>query len=212
MWPALVFGAAMSGLQAWNAHRQGQLSRQHERSLMDWQTEMANTAHQREVKDLRAAGLNPILSATGGSGAESPSAVSITPQDNTKGMMTAKEALALDNQRIAAQAQKTAADTQAWQVYDAKDLGRVGFDVLGYGLGGKRERVQTIRINKVTGECYTLDGKRVKLLDTPDTNAAASIPSETPPRVHDLGKHVIPISYGDASRKAYDPGYRDPRR
>ncbi|WNK13669.1 MAG: DNA pilot protein [Microvirus sp.] len=37
----------------------------------DWQTEMANTAHQREVADLTAAHLNPILSAHG-SGSSTP--------------------------------------------------------------------------------------------------------------------------------------------
>jgi len=64
------------GQQQQNQFNSAQASNQ-----MDFQRAMSNTAHQREVDDLKAAGLNPILSATGGGGASTPSGAMATSEN-----------------------------------------------------------------------------------------------------------------------------------
>ncbi|QXP08287.1 MAG: DNA pilot protein [Arizlama microvirus] len=98
-------GAASSakGIEAMNAANAAEAQKNR-----DWQERMSNTAHTREVKDLRDAGLNPILSATGGNGASSPGGSMATMENTQSQSSLIKAQLA----NLAANTAKTIAEAQ----------------------------------------------------------------------------------------------------
>jgi hypothetical protein len=95
------------------AEQTNKASAEQAQKMMDFQERMSNTAHQREVKDLIASGLNPMLSAKLG-GASSPGG-SMAPIQNVLGSATASASqnYQLESQAKLIRAQETNTLAQA---------------------------------------------------------------------------------------------------
>lgn len=122
-----MFGGTVLS-QIWNAYEA--------RKNRDFQERMSSTAHQREVADLRAAGINPMLSRMG-SGASTPGGDRAQIEDLGKGASSALQVrlLAAQEKLLIAQGKQA---TQAAVLSEAQ-----AGDIAKQGQAGRYERISS---------------------------------------------------------------------
>lgn len=200
--------AISSGLSARQAKKQRR-----------WQTRMANTAHQREVKDLRAAGLNPILSATGGRGAVTPSGAMANMADAGESIVGTAKNIASARQELRnlkKQGNLLDAQTRAATAGGRKGTAEAKIIEAEVPRAQLKEKVMT-DVTAEAGDLWTrftdwLSGPSSTAKETKSERNPRAIRATKPNRKFSEADAIIDLNFAaDRRKKREDAGRQEPR-